>query len=62
MVNTFAENQKQILAKYSCLFVLRSAACFGLIYWSSSDSHTQRHFNLELSRVVTTVVVFVLLC
>ena len=54
----FTKNQYQFLAKYSFLFLVRSTTCFGQIYWASSGSHMHRRFNLELSHVVTNVVVF----
>jgi len=40
------------------LSVARSLTCFGQIYWPSSRSHMQRCFQLELSHVVITVVMF----
>ena len=44
------------MAQYSFLFVVRSATCFGQIYWPFSGSYKQRRFGLELSRVVATAV------
>jgi len=53
----FTKNQNQLFAQYSFLFAVRSPACFGQIYWPSSGNHMEGRFNLELSHVVTTVVV-----
>jgi len=49
----FAENQNQLVAQYSSLLVVRST-CFAQIYWP----HMRRCFKLELSHVVTNVLVF----
>jgi len=59
-MNVFT-NQNQLVAQYSFLFVVISPACFGQMYWPSSGSHMQQCFNLELSHVVTTVVVFTII-
>ena len=55
------KNQNQLVAQYSFLFVVRSPTCFGQIYWPSSGSHVQQCFNIELSHVVTMVVVFTII-
>jgi len=52
------KNRNQFVAQYPFLFVFRSTTCFGHIYWPTLGSHMQRCLNLELSHVVTTVVVF----
>ena len=54
----FIKNRNQLVAQYSFLFVVTSATCFGHTYWQSSGSHMQQCFNLEVSHVVTTVVMF----
>jgi len=57
-----AKDPNQLVAQYSFSFAVRSPTCFGQIYWStSSGSHTQHCFNLGLSHVVTTVVVFTII-
>jgi len=40
------------------MFVVISPPCFGKIYWPSSRGHIERCFNVQLSHIVTTVVVF----
>jgi hypothetical protein len=57
----FTKNQNQLVAQYSFLFVVISPTCIDQIYWPSSESHMQRCFILELSQVVTTVVVFTII-
>jgi len=42
------KNQNQRAAQCSFLFVIKSTACFGQIYWPSAGSHMQRCFSLEL--------------
>ena len=46
-VSKFTKNQNQLIAQY-VIFVVRSATCFGHIYWTSSGSDMQRCFNLRL--------------
>ena len=53
----FTKNQNQLVAQYF-LFVVISSTCICQIYLSSSESHMQRCFILELSQVVTIVVGF----
>jgi len=57
-MSVFTKNQIQLVAQYSFLLVVISPACFSQIYWPSLGNHMQQCFNLELSHVVTTVVVF----
>ena len=47
-VSKFTRNQCQLIALYSILYVVRSPAFFGQIYWPSSRSHMQRCFNSRL--------------
>ena len=56
----FTKNKSQLVAQYSCLFV-RSPTCFSQIYWPSAGGHVQWYFNVELSHVVTTVCVFIII-
>jgi len=57
----FTKNQNQFVAQYPFLFVFRSPIYFGQIYWPTLGRLMQLCLNLELSRVVTTVVVFTII-
>jgi hypothetical protein len=54
------KNRNKLAAQYYILFVVGSTTCFGLIYWTSFGTHMQRYCNLEVSTIVTNVVVFTL--
>jgi hypothetical protein len=57
----FTKNKDQIVTQNSSVFAFRSLTCFGQIYRSSSGSHIQRYFNLELSDAVIAVDMFTII-
>jgi len=52
MKNNFHRSQRnknQHVAQYSLSFVIKSATCFGQIYWPPSGRHTQRCIKLNIT-------------